>query len=285
MLKYLESVKILHIEPTNLCQAACPQCLRETDLLFDKHDHKSLTVDALQKIIPKEIIARLNKILLCGVYGDPAAGNSLEIFQYVRQINPSIVLGMNSNGGLQSKKWWASLGELVCQQQDYVVFSIDGLEDTNHLYRKNVVWKRVLENVESFISAGGNAHWDMLIYKHNEHQVAECEQLARKLGFKWFRAKVSRRAPVEGLEFPVNWIPPSVNQGEIKCQALLEKSLYIDCDGRIRPCCYLGGNEHKNIVFDDVIPTWSTLPHPVCKSSCSVNNSYRDQWQREIEIC
>ena len=73
--------------------------------------------------------------------------------------------------------------------KDYCVFSIDGLEDTNHLYRRNVKWEKVIENARSFITAGGKAHWDMLVFEHNKHQVDEAKSYANKLGFVWFRSK------------------------------------------------------------------------------------------------
>jgi len=285
MLKYLNSVKILHIEPTNICQAECPQCARELNSDFNKKEHKSLTVEDIKKILSDNIIANLHKMFLCGVYGDPAAGNSLEIYQHFREINPNIVLGMNTNGALQSSSWWHTLGTIINQDEDYAIFSLDGLEDTNHLYRKNVIWKKALANIKAFIAAGGNAHWDMLVYKHNEHQVDACEQLAKELGFKWFRAKVSRRPLVDTLEFPVSWRVPTSSKGNIKCQALKEQSLYMDCHGRIHPCCWLGGKLSNFVTFDDVIPTWDKTPHPICKESCSETNSiYRDQWQREVEF-
>lgn len=286
MLKYLDNVKILHIEPTNICQAACPQCPRELNSEFDKNDHRSLTVNDIKNILPEHVIKKLDKIFLCGVYGDPAAGNALEIYRYFRNLNPTIVLGMNTNGGLQATNWWRELGSILNQEQDYVVFSIDGLADTNHVYRKNVSWNKVLSNVKSFIAAGGNAHWDMLIYRHNEHQVLECEQLATQLGFKWFRAKVSRRPLVNGLEFPVNWKKPNSSTGAIVCQALTEQSLYLDCHGKLHPCCWLGGQLSAAVGFDEVIPTWNTNPHPICKNTCSkITSEYKDQWQKEIELC
>ena len=33
-----QDVKILHLEPTDACNAACPQCSRETDTTFDKNN-------------------------------------------------------------------------------------------------------------------------------------------------------------------------------------------------------------------------------------------------------
>jgi hypothetical protein len=245
-----------------------------------------LTVADIEKILPDSLIANLHKMFLCGVYGDPAASaNTLEIYKYFRTINATITLGMNTNGALQSTAWWQTLGSIMNQEKDYVIFSLDGLEDTNHLYRKNVVWKKAIANIKAFIGAGGNAHWDMLVFKHNEHQVDACEQLARQLGFKWFRAKVSRRPLVGELDFPVTWKVPSKSEGIIKCQALAEQSLYLDCHGRLHPCCWLGGKLSNFVGFDDVIPTWNIDPHPVCKSSCSTTSAYRDQWQREVELC
>ena len=37
------NIKVLHLEPTDVCQAACPLCAGETDKNFQKHYH--LNVD------------------------------------------------------------------------------------------------------------------------------------------------------------------------------------------------------------------------------------------------
>ena len=62
-----------------------------------------------------------------------------------------------------------------------VTFNIDGLQDTNHLYRRNVKWDRLIANVEAFISAGGKADWRYLIFKHNEQQIDEAKTLSKNL--------------------------------------------------------------------------------------------------------
>ena len=51
-----------------------------------------------------------------------------------------------------------------------------------------------MTNVKSFIQAGGEAHWEFLVFKHNEHQVEEARNLAREMGFKEFYLKKRRRA-------------------------------------------------------------------------------------------
>ena len=170
----MREIKVLHLESTDVCQAACPLCARELDPLFDKRKKNHLTINQILKHYDDNAIAKLDKVFICGVYGDPAAGKyTLDIFRYFRKINPTITLGINTNGALQTTFWWHELGKLFTQPLDYVVFSIDGLEDTNGTYRVNVNWKKLMSNVEAYIAAGGTAHWDMLVYRHNQHQVGE----------------------------------------------------------------------------------------------------------------
>lgn len=287
----MRRIQVLHVEPTDVCQAACPMCARETDKNFNKSSKHHLKIEQIQRHFTDRVISNLDKMFMCGNYGDPAAGYyTIDIYNYFRRINPDIVLGMNTNGGVQSTFFWHALGNLFNQSQDYCVFSIDGLEDTNFVYRKNVDWKKLMSNAEAFIAAGGSAHWDMLVYKHNQHQVEDCEKLARDMGFKWFRAKVSKRGFTERLEAPVNWQVPAAISNKIRCHAQEEKSMYIDAQGRVSACCWLGATQ-QNFVKDDlktVKLTWKTdNPNLVCASACSVSKNqtvFEDQWQKEIEL-
>lgn len=275
-----------------MCQAACPSCARDTDPTFDKSKKHHLTVDAIVRSFPEKQIKKLDKMYLCGNYGEPAAGYyTQDIFRYFRKVNPNITLGMNTNGGVQSTFWWHELGSILNQEQDYCVFSIDGLEDSNHVYRKNVNWDKLIANAQAYIAAGGKAHWDMLVFKHNQHQVEACKQLARDMGFTWFRAKVSKRPYVDGLEFPLGWQPVERIPGKIKCYALENKVVYMDAYGNINPCCWHGMTHKPNakiVNLDELKPTWKTnTPDPVCQEACTVNKSktrFTSQWQQEIQL-
>jgi MoaA/NifB/PqqE/SkfB family radical SAM enzyme len=266
-------------------------CARETDINFQKNIKHHLRVEQIQQHFSDRVIGNLDKMFMCGNYGDPAAGYyTMDIYRYFRKINPDIVLGMNTNGAVQSTFFWHALGGLFNQPQDYCVFSIDGLEDTNPVYRKNVNWNKLMSNAEAFIAAGGSAHWDMLVYKHNQHQVDECEQLARDMGFRWFRAKISKRGFTDRLEAPVEWQLPQTSLGRIKCHALEERSMYIDAQGRVSACCWLGSRQ-KDHIKDDIKTvrlTWRTdQPNVVCRGACSTTESktmFLNQWQREVEF-
>lgn len=288
----LSNIKILHIEPTDACNAACPQCARETDISFNKNELHHLTVAQLANLLDESTIKNLNKVFMCGDYGDPAAGRyTIELYNYFRSINPNIILGMNTNGGLRDAKWWTNLAALINKEKDYVVFSIDGLEDTNHIYRVNTDWNKIIKNATAFIQAGGLAHWEMLVFKHNEHQVEQVRELAKDLGFKWFRAKVSRRfesTPVSFLQTPAGWTSPIVTKGAIECSAFKDQSLYISAKGVLHPCCWLGSTSYTINDFTNIQQSWKTsAPNKTCTSTCTKNingTSFTNQWQQEIEF-
>ena len=283
----MRKIKVLHLEPTDVCQAACPACARETDSKFRKDQKHHLTIGHIQRHFSDRRIKSLDKVFMCGNYGDPAAGaHTGDIYKWVRQLNPTITLGMNTNGAIQNTFWWHEIGRLFNQPRDYVVFSIDGLEDTNSVYRKGVNWLKLMQNAQAFIEAGGSAHWDMLIYQHNEHQVDDCEHLARDMGFKWFRAKVSKRPLIGRLEWPRNYQLQTF-VGAIKCHAQQEKSAYIDARGNLNPCCWIGGTQTDFVRTDSVVDFY-TKKHATCVKTCSTDQSqtaFLNQWRKEIALC
>jgi hypothetical protein len=285
-----QNVKIVHLEPTTNCNAACPQCLR-TRTEFEPNE---LSLEDVKLLFTPDVLMQLEKIYMCGNYGDPAsARQTLEMYEYFISVNTNLTLGMNTNGGIRFPDWWTRLAKVMNKPNDYVVFSIDGLEDTNHLYRRNVRWSKVMDNAKAFIDAGGSAHWDMLVFEHNKHQVDEAHKLAKDMGFNWFRAKVSRRFnrfPVDGISQPIEFNDTKVLEGHIECSAMKENSIFVDASGKVFPCCWqVEGNYQPNIVqwFYDLSENWNNKPDSVCKKSCLKNTTgttFTNQWYREVEI-
>jgi MoaA/NifB/PqqE/SkfB family radical SAM enzyme len=195
MLYKYNDIKTLHLEVTDKCNAACPMCARNINGGEDNPQlpEVELTAVDVETMFPIEFVKQLERMYMCGNYGDPiAAKDTLEIFQYFRLHNPKMTLSLHTNGSAKSIEWWAHLATIL-GPKGYVVFSVDGLEDTNHLYRQNTVFSKIMTNAQAFINAGGRARWDYIVFAHNEHQVEEAETLAKTMGFEKFQFKKSAR--------------------------------------------------------------------------------------------
>ena len=144
MYKY-EDIRVIHLEVTQRCQAACPMCDRNMNGGADNPHitNAELSLEDCKRIFKPEFIKQLDTMYMCGNLGDPiVATDTLEIFEYFRQNNPTIHLSMNTNAGAQKEDWWIKLAE-VFGKHGHVIFSVDGLRDTNHIYRQGVVWDNV----------------------------------------------------------------------------------------------------------------------------------------------
>ena len=205
-------VKQLHMETSSVCNAACPMCPRELDPAFNKKG-VSLSIEKVKTLFSEEFISNLDSMFMCGTYGDPAAApDTIDIFKYFRDVNPTIVLGMHSNASLRSAKWWFDLGGILSNKADYCYFGIDGLADTNHIYRVNTDFKKIMKNAASFIKAGGQAHWEFLVFQHNEHQVEEARKLSKDMGFVKFSEKISRRVTIPIIKEKVPHIKAPIGE-------------------------------------------------------------------------
>ena len=295
--------KIIHFENTSRCNAACPMCARNVLGKGCTVDLADLSFSDFQKYCTTNIVT-LEKIFFCGVVGDPAADrNLLKKIKWIKLIRPSTVVGFNTNGSIRNPAWWQECASILTGTFDYVVFSIDGLEDTNNLYRVGVKWDKVMENAQAFISHGGSAHWDMLVFDHNKHQIEDCKKIADTMGFTWFRSKETDRWD----QFTFEHIKPAneINVidydsiSSIQCERNIESSTYIDYLGQEFPCCHIAemyysktAKHNKDILEytpKELMTEYQTRldnnnPFYVCKRSCGKTVNKRSQWKQEIQI-
>lgn len=174
------------LEITTYCNAACPQCPRNiSGGKVNPHMplcHLDRTV--IDRAFPKELCARLRQIFFCGSYGDPIVHpDFLDILRDFRQKNPTLWLYIHTNGGVHDTAWWQELAHII-DGYGKIDFGIDGLEDTNHLYRRGVSFNRAIDNAQAFIQAGGKAQWNFIVFKHNEHQIADAKMISSIVGFE-----------------------------------------------------------------------------------------------------
>jgi hypothetical protein len=191
-----EELDQLHIELTNACNAACPMCVRfhnaspytRADLTIQQ-----ITIEKFKEWFPPDVVKKCKLILFCGVHGDPcAAKDFLEICEYIESVSDITRVEFNSNAGLRRPDWWSKVGEVFARNKHKgwtAIFSIDGLRKTNHIYRRNVVWEQLEQNVRAFTKHGGISYWDFLVFKHNEHEISKARKTSKKWGITYFVPK------------------------------------------------------------------------------------------------
>jgi MoaA/NifB/PqqE/SkfB family radical SAM enzyme len=268
-------IKHIHFEPTQRCQAACPMCDRTNNPHIKNAE---LSIKQFKQIINANLAKQLNSFLMCGNHGDPMiAKDTLDMYEWLRYNNKELYLHMTTNAGGRSDDWWKRLAEIF-GHHGRVSFSVDGLEDTNHLYRVNVDWKRVENSMDIFTQAGGKGLWIFLIFEHNEHQVEEAERMAKLFGLefvkkksgRWVQSyknkKVDKKITTKGNEIKPPANPENQNKSvnsydklikshgsfqeyldktKIKCKSIDSREIYISAEGLVTPCCWTAGKLYK----------------------------------------
>jgi MoaA/NifB/PqqE/SkfB family radical SAM enzyme len=266
-----QNIKSVELEISTFCNAACPQCPRNIQGGKTIHNLPLINweFDQLRSILKIEFVRQLKMIYFCGTYGDPMTNPDIaKMCSWLKEINPNIRLGIHTNGGVGKNVSYKNLSSLV----DFIAFGIDGLEDTNHLYRKNTNWNAIMKNVRTFIDHDGHAVWDFIIFRHNQHQVETARLLSRELGFQEFNVKKTGRffnkahkmvGKVDVLDLNGNkeyvLEPPTnteylnrayqnltqidfdayIKQTKITCYWRKNNMIYIGADGYVFPCGFL----------------------------------------------
>lgn len=250
------------------------------------------SVSDFKKIVSHKVLEQINGFYFCGNFGDPIINDDLiEMIEYAVSVNPKLNVRIHTNGGARKIEWWTKLAKALPQTHT-VIFAIDGLEDTHHLYRIGTKYETVIKNASAFIAAGGRAEWCFIKFKHNEHQVEEAKARAKDLGFSLFTEKNSSRFIGEP-KFPVfdkegnteyHLEPPTDSQlsyvsidvvknykeilgdAEIDCYVKNTKEIYIDAYRNVFPCCFLASAPYNYVKLNDIIS-------PVRKDMLSQYNS------------
>lgn len=286
-MKYIDKIERLHIEWTSYCNARCPQCARTDNASLPL---EMISMDSFKEWFTPELIKNVQYMYSCGNYGDPIAHPHCADFVNWFVDNGCSNVSLHTNGGARDTDFWKQLGERKIR----VVFGIDGLEDTNHIYRVGVNWNKLISNVKTFINAGGQAEWAFLIFQHNEHQVEQAKELGNKLGF--FNVLIRKtgrffnhRTVEEMATWPVRdeYViePPNnpefrnqsmmflpdlkqqygniteyFNTTEIKCDAMIGSKVSVNAEGLVLPCNFFNHNLYDGRFYEPgVLPEANEL--------------------------
>lgn len=266
-----KDIRSLELEITSNCNAACPQCPRNYYGGETAEDLPliSWTLQDLQKILPLDLVRQLEFVYFCGTYGDPMFNRDIvRMCEWLKKHNVNLRIGIHTNGSVGRKESYSRLAVLV----DFIGFAIDGLEDTNAIYRRKTCWQTIMKNAGAFIDHGGQAHWDFIVFEHNQHQVDQARELSQQLKFATFNVKKTYRFFNKSHELvpkvsvfnnkmqkiyeikppslshyqnksiePIKYIDKKhfMQKVQISCNNLKKNKIYIGADGYVFPCGWL----------------------------------------------
>lgn len=264
----IQTLNSILLEPTSYCNARCPQC----DRFDDKNNLivplRHLDVATLERSLDIASMPALEKVMLEGNCGDVLSHNDpmalVRLFRGVRMVE------LVTNGSVRGEDFYR---ELAQHPNTHLVFSIDGLEDTNHMYRQECDFDRIMANAEAYIRAGGKAFWKFIVFRHNEHQVEQARLRSERMGFHGFWTLVSDRSWHKGGRFPVynrgvyqfdlerastldntssdsEFINMSKHVAELyrkrttisHCPWAQQRQVFIDHLGHVVPCCMVSAD-------------------------------------------
>ena len=294
----LEDVKKFEIELSSHCNARCPLCIRQvtgTDKERVGFHKGHITLEQIKKLVnqlptPKQVVFYFG-----GVGGDPMMNPEVvDIFRYCVERVRGVY--MDTNASLRSKDVWHELGVITkLNENSSVTFSIDGLQDTNHIYRIQTDWNKIMHNAKTYISAGGIAEWKYIIFKHNEHQINEAEKLANEMGFRKFIKEPSVRHYFDNVG-ELSPEPPSITKKEnirhhalrdakkINCKVLEKNMMYITHDFKLLPCCYVHSWELVNQA-ESYLDNFKNNLNEVSLADVMNDNFFKDKLMNDWDDC
>lgn len=298
-------IQQIHFEISNFCNAKCPECPREDiseidpdtgiNRFSDWIDTQFLSLDIIKKNINVSTLPWLQSVSFCGCFGDALTHPKLiEILEYLIIEFPKLTIHISTNGGLKTTDYWSRLAKVLTKSHYHeVIWGLDGLEDTNHLYRVNVKWNKVKANWQAFNAAGGNSTWQFIVFPHNHHQIQEAKQYAKSEGFTSFKTVLSMRySNAKAEELPYEYTHPKVSTNEdisfsfenvgndinlqpiydsdppislqvldsntnknVTCQSMKSQEIFLFSDGTVWPCSKLGAWRHPKDYTSSVLET------------------------------
>jgi len=308
---YVSEIKQIEFELTSRCNVKCPGCPRTiiNNSLDNSLALNDINFDNLKKWLPSKKILQPKNIKFSGNLGDPMVHpNAYEIFEYIGN-NYNCNLHIHTNGGMRDEEFWKDLGKLSAYGKtlkDYknfnlvVRWAIDGLEDTNHIYRVGVDWNILMRNLETYISNGGQAEWHFIAFDFNEHQIEKVKELSKKLGMYFILRKSVRNysfyinkkketiKPSSHIQHPktntvanLRELEKKQDKGTVKsidflqasqtvsCPHIVKSQIFIASNETLWPCCMLWDEHVRKSSFNDILPIndkWNNL------------NFYNMQW-------
>lgn len=239
-MKLKDQIINYNIELTTRCTAHCPFCARVQSGFTEKID---LDLEVIKKI-PFE---HARKIVLSGSLGEPTAyPNLFELLDHVFSRNPEVQFAITTNGFTHDEGWWVELGNRL-NKRSFVIFGIDGLEDTHSRHRRGTDFNQIIKNARAFTSTGACLLIQTIVFKYNEHQLPEIRKLADDIGASGMYYRPSKEYndefPRPKMEIKTQG-DMVMEGGPLYCLTEERKELFLNVEGYLCPCYLFSSMRH-----------------------------------------
>ncbi len=298
---FTEKFDYLYVEPSTFCNLQCPRCPRT----YRKNDYglEHLSLETFENLLQSSLWENIETIEYGGNYGDPMMHPSLnEILNIGRRERPNVQQVIHTSGN-QPPKAWQKIQQALTDR-DSVLFSIDGLEDTNSIYRQGSRW----DWIESALRQCSKSHqtmWKFIVFKHNQNQIWTAIETAKNFGVRYFILTLSHlfygewqnNEGVDPMAPEPAWIAQNGSYGEAvhpRCQT--SSMHYLAASGEYSPCCWSNRtpklrwpmpartNAFKSLMqtetLTDLKKSWNHSPEEICKRKCRQSLDSRSSHQQ-----
>lgn len=244
----------LVIDPSNVCQLACPGCVHSTrNELLKVFDWPNAT-------LPEDRLSALLKLYgpyAIGVYfcnyGEPLL--NLQTPRLIR-LAKTYLVGTALSTSLSVRKFDADA--YVESGLDFMVLSIDGAtQPVYERFRRNGDLQLVFSNIGKLVEAKRRLRkrtpvlsWNFLAFEHNAHEISAAVRIARKLGVNQFRIV---------NPFDVGWDDPE-----------------------IRPARVIGGVRRLDSFSIPTGADWN--PFPESLDSATITRAFETPWNKPAAV-
>jgi MoaA/NifB/PqqE/SkfB family radical SAM enzyme len=187
-MSWLGDILDLHLELTSRCTLACPRCQRTSSP--EQLQITDLPVGVVRASLTRANFPKARFVNMCGNYGDAIYHPRFhDIIAHLK--GEGFAVRVETNGSYRGRAWWRRTAALL-DRGDWISLSIDGLEDTNHLYRVHARWADIAGAAEE-LRGRVFLVWKFIVFRHNQHQVEAARDQAKAWGFDQFRLIRSSR--------------------------------------------------------------------------------------------
>ena len=191
----------INIDLGNQCNLSCPGCSRTKQIQNNEFVPYVMTVEEFSKVVNDTNNIKI--VNFSGAVSDVAYSTYFfEILEYINTLKQRPFIFISTNGSGRKPDWWKKFADLL-RGNVVIQFAIDGLSDTNHLYRIGSKWDTIIEGVRTLrplIKNPMRLEWSFCVFEHNYHQIYQAYDLSKELGFDVFKLKIGDERTPEHMK-------------------------------------------------------------------------------------